>query len=157
MGCPLDGLVAEYNRDSKAQFHYAVRRVKCRTKQLRKEKRMNAMLEGDRNSFDEMRTLKGTNKKTSVVVDGLSNDAYIASLFKEQNQTQLNSCNYNNDSFKNMIQSVQNQILCNESNMQHVNISPENVKKEIQYLKRDKADGVVDLVSNTFIKGPDCM
>ncbi len=48
MGCPRDGLVAEYKRESKAQFHYAVRRVKCRKEQLRKEKLMNAMLEGDR-------------------------------------------------------------------------------------------------------------
>ncbi len=55
------------------------------------------------------------------------------------------------------MQSVQDQILCNESNWQHVNISPENVKQAIQYLKRDKADGVVDLVSNNFINGPNCM
>ncbi len=25
MGCPRDGLVAEYKRESKAQFHYAMR------------------------------------------------------------------------------------------------------------------------------------
>ncbi len=31
------------------------------------------------------------------------------------------------------------------------------MKKAIQYLKRDKADGVVDLVYNNFINGPDCM
>ncbi len=146
MGCPQDGLVAEYKRSSKAQFHYTVRSVKCRKKQLKKDKLMNAMLEGDRNIFDEMRKLKGTNKKRSKVVDGLTNDGDIVSLFKEQNQTLINSCNYNNDSFKNMMQSVQHQILCNESNWQHVNISPENVKKSIQYLKRDKADVVVDLV-----------
>ncbi len=134
-----------------------MRRVKCKKKQLRKEKLMNAMLEGDRIVFDEMRKLKGTNKKRSTVVDGLTNDGDIVSLFKDQNQTLLNSCNYNNDSFKNMMQSVQDQILCNESNWQHVNISRENVTKATQYLKRDKADGVVDLVSNNFINGPDCM
>ncbi len=31
------------------------------------------------------------------------------------------------------------------------------MKKAIQYLKRDKADVVVNLVSNNFINGPDCM
>ncbi len=56
-----------------------------------------------------------------------------------------------------MMESIQVQILCNESNWQHINISPENMKKTIQYLKGDKADGVVDLVSNNFINGPDCM
>ncbi len=75
---------------------------------------MNAMLEGDRIVFDEMRKLKGTNKKRSTVVDCLTNDGDIVSLFKEQNQILLNSCNYNNDSFKNMMLSVQDQILCNE-------------------------------------------
>ncbi len=85
MGCLRDGLVAEYKRESKAQFHYAVRHIKCRKKQLRKETLMNDMLEGDRNPFGEMRTLKGTNKKRSIVVDGLTNDADIVSLFKEHN------------------------------------------------------------------------
>ncbi len=56
-----------------------------------------------------------------------------------------------------MMQSVQDQILCDESNWQHVNISPENVKKAIQYLKRDKADCVIYLPYNDFINEPDCV
>ncbi len=66
---------------------------------------MNAMLEDDRICFDKMRRkLKGTNKKRSTVVD----DGDIVSLFKEQNQILLNLCNYNNDYFKNRMQSVHN-------------------------------------------------
>ncbi len=56
-----------------------------------------------------------------------------------------------------MMQSVQDQILCNESNWPHVKISHENIKKAIQYLKREKVDGIFDLVSNNFINAPDCM
>jgi hypothetical protein len=71
---------------------------------------VNAMMQGDRNFFEEMRKLKGINKQNSKVVDGLTDGGDIVSLFKEQNQTLLNSCNYNNDSFKQMMESVQDKI-----------------------------------------------
>ena len=35
---------------------------------------MNAMMKGDRNFFQEMRKMKGTNRQSSKVVDGLTDD-----------------------------------------------------------------------------------
>ena len=101
-----------------------------------------------------MKRLKGTNKVTSNVIDGICNDQDIANKFQDIYKDLYNSVD--NKELNNVVTSVNNLVMnqCNSekcSSSHCHNITKDLVQKAIDNLKKGKDDETHYLSSNHFI------
>ena len=158
LGKPNDSIVADQMRLSKREYHYAVRRVKSNKNLIKRCNFLNALLQGDRNFFDEVRRIKGTSKNSASVIDGLTCESEIASLFAEKYEGLFNSQNYDEQTLKGLVTKVHDMIRDNTLNKSDVVVTPDCVKKAIKQLKHNKSDGCYDkMASDHYIYAPDSL
>ena len=86
-GRPRSGAVADIMWRSRAQYHYAIRRVKRDVQNITRQRFAQAILEDkNRNLWDEVRKICGKKAAPSSAVDGSFSPQAISSLFADKYQ-----------------------------------------------------------------------
>lgn len=96
-GRPRSGAVADIMRRSRAQYHYAIRRVKSDVQNITRQRFAQAIVKDkNRNLWDEVRKIYGKKAAPSSAVDGSFSPQAISSLFADKYQQLYNCVSYNN-------------------------------------------------------------
>ena len=81
-GHPRDGIVADIMRRTRAAYHYAVRNVKKSSSDIIKQRFASAIVENrNRDFWRELKNVNGGARDTPKMVDGHTQNEYIADLF----------------------------------------------------------------------------
>ena len=84
-------------RRSRAQYHYAIRRVKRDVQNITRQRFAQAIVKDkNRNLWDEVRKICGKKAAPSSAVDGSFFPQAISSLFADKYQQLYNCVSYNN-------------------------------------------------------------
>ena len=139
-------------RQSRAQYKYAVRRLKRAQKKIQKDKFVSNIIEGGVNIFQEIRKYRGTSSTVSSRIDdevGSSNIAnHFASIYsKLYNRVELG------EKFQKMSEDFDKEVDM-EGSSQLDRINEELVKVALKMMKPNKSDAVFDATSDFYINGP---
>ena len=82
-GRPIDTELHKLMKHTRNQYHYAIRKVKNHEKEIRKNKFLNACLDGKVSDIlKDIKISRNKNNKSSGVIDGFTNNTDIADNFK---------------------------------------------------------------------------
>jgi hypothetical protein len=149
-GRPQHGVVACIMRSTRAKYHKAIKQVRLHELDLRKEKFANLILSNrSRDFWSEIKKIRNTRGSTPCVIDGISSEKDISSLFAEKCDNLYNSVSFNVDEMG----SLENSLNTSITNVSYkdVVISPAAVWEAICKLKLGKHDGYGGLLSDHFI------
>ena len=91
-GRPVQGWIAIIRRSTRKQYHKAVKKLKQKDDDLRRERMAQQLNENNaRDIWKEIRKLKQTNSIVSNVIDSKSDKNDIADLFREKYEILYNS------------------------------------------------------------------
>ena len=80
-------------KQTKAQYHYAVRRCKRASKELGNDKLVEALLNGDKDLFETVKKNRIRSKEVATIVDGQKGANYISKHFRNQYEVLYNQQN----------------------------------------------------------------
>lgn len=144
-----DANIYEHMREAKRQYHYAVRRVKRRKKQLQAQKFLDAIVEDrSRDFFAEVKRMS-PRATVSPCVNGLEDDQAIAEHFRAKYDALYNDVPSNAA----MLERIHEDILrgSRETSYAHAIIRAADVRSAVERLKKGKRDGDKGLVSSHLI------
>ena len=155
VGSPTTGPLADKRRLTRSKYHWAVKKARRDTEMLiLNESAKQLASKSFREFWKTMKRIKGTNKVTSNVIDGICNDQEIANNFQNIYKDLYNSVD--NKDLDNVIKKVDNLVMnqcnsdkCSESHCHK--ITKDLVQKAIDNLKNGKDDESYYLSSNHFI------
>ena len=151
-GRPQAGDVYHNMRQSKAQYHHAVRRLKRSQQRILNNKFVESVKDGGVNIFDEVKKFRGVNKTCSSRIDGEVGADNIASHFAGQ-YSELYSRVELGSEFEDMCEEVERNIGLNS--LDDIDRVDENLVKEaLNKLKAGKSDALFDYSSDCLINGP---
>ena len=95
MNCPIYGNVADIMRSTRAQYHYAIRRLKRNNESLHKSAMARAISDKkSRNWWSEVNKVRNKKFTFSNNIDDIQGDDNIAELFSEKYAILYNSVTY---------------------------------------------------------------
>jgi hypothetical protein len=152
-GRPDQGELAEKRRESRRQYHAAIRYCKKNDENIRMTKMADAMLHNSSRDFwREVRHIKKPHNAVPTAVDGADSPYEIANLFKRKFETLYSNRRYSHEeveSIKAQIKSSVSRIHCED---EHV-VSVEILRKVIPKMKSGKRDDDIGLTSDCIIHG----
>ena len=158
-GKPQTGQLAELRKFSKSRYRWAQRKAHKETKRvIINETAQQLANKSFREFWGTMKKLKGTNRTSSNVIDGICNDQEIANNFKDIYEDLFNSVEDRN--FNKIINEVNEKVTqkCNTNTCGSLNcheITSEILMTAVKNLKRDKNDETYYLSSNHIINASD--
>ena len=159
-GKPRQGDIAKLRRETKLRYHYAIRYVKKENIRLRNIKMAEAISENnDRQLWNEVKKMSGTNNKLPTVMDGLNSIEQISNIFSTKYDSLYNSVGFCTHDMSRLSNDIEERIDSgcpsndNLSNHSHI-ITVYEVKEAINRLKSDKKEEN-SLYSNHFKSGSD--
>lgn len=165
---PKQGHVADIMRRTRAKYHYAVRNVKSKNKQYKKQAMARAISENNsRDLWTEVRKIKRNVSSSPNCMDNVNGNANIAELFADKYHDLFNSVKYEQDKLTNMFHAnksdiekhcITDQAIYIDKHYTHThNISVEQVNFAIDKLKSEKSDCKEGLTSDNFKNGTHLM
>ena len=152
---PTSGPLADLRKFTRSKYHWAVKKAKRDTDQLiLNETAQQLASKSFREFWKTIKRLKGTNKISSNVVDGICNEQEIADNFKIIYKDLFNSVNDDDfnattDEVKVLVTDKCNNDKCTSSQCHE--ITKELLRKAIYNLKNGKDDETYYLSSDHFI------
>ena len=104
-----------------------------------------------RDSWSEVKRMKGRSRKSACTIDGVNGDKDIAVLFSDKYNTLYNSVTFDNDDMF-CIRSTIDHSLQNIRSSGYV-ITPADIRIAVHNFKSGKGDGFEGLCSGYFING----
>ncbi len=147
-------LVTRMMRQSRNNYHYAIRRVKSQKNLVKKCNFLNSMMKGDRQFHQEVKKVKQVNKTVPSSMDGITDANGIAEHFSDKYNSLFNSCTYEDGLFAEVMDQL-NQSMCDDDN--RVVYEPRDISDAIKCLKNSKQDGVYSLMTDNFIHASTCL
>ena len=143
-------------KNSRNQYHYAIRRVKRKEATIRNNKFIKCCLEGNvDNLLKEVKKLQGIKSKNSTTIDGKVGDKNIANHFSAIYEGLYNSV-ISDDALGVLLDEINENI--SEEDLQDVDkITSSVIKDSIDNLKMGKSDVQYDWKSEAFIHGIDAL
>ena len=89
-GKPSAGEVFSIMKQTRSQYHYAVRRCKKAAQKLKDDKLVECLLNGDKDLFSEVRKSRSLRKECATIIDGNLGAESISNHFKNQYETLYN-------------------------------------------------------------------
>ena len=147
-GRPVQGWIAIIRLSARKQYHKAVKKLKQKDDDLRRERMAQQLNENNaRDIWKEIRKLKQTNSIVSNVIDSKSDKNDIADLFREKYEILYNSVK----TTENEINDLQNEISLRIYD-EPVDLKLNNdVAIAINKLNRGKSDGYAGFMSDHLI------
>ena len=153
-GRPRVGSVANIMCQTRAQYHYAIRRVKKEANLLKNEKLAENMCNKNiKEYWKEIKRIKGKGKSCSASIDNYSNDEDIANVFAEKYECLFNSVSYDKDTMNNLLSRINDTISGTPADTISCRITPNNVKTALKKLNHYKSDGSTGMMSDHLIYG----
>jgi hypothetical protein len=156
-GRPNSGQVFECRRQSRSDYHYAVKQVKKNEDRMRSERMAQAITANNhKNLWKEVNKLKGRKKTLPVVVDGVKGEAQIANIFASKYKELYNSVPCDQIELGVINEKVCSKLHCLTS--QNVNSSQFTVnefKSALNQISCGKSDGQIGLFSDHIVHGTD--
>ena len=152
-GKPQSGALKDVRQNTKTKYHYAVRRLKRREANLRKQRLAEALSKGkNRNFWTEVKKTLPRGKSTPAVIDNAESDSEICEIFANKYETLYNSVPPNKMLLENIKSDIKSQIP--KCHRKDYGISVQEVAKAIKLLKYDKHDGEQTFWSNHLLYSP---
>ena len=157
-GCPHNGHIANIRRQSRAQYHHAIKYVKKNKESIKAENMANNLLQNKSCDFwREVKKVKSSKgNKVASSIDGQSSGQNICDVFLNKYECLYNSVSYDKaemNSVKTEINKlIENKCICDNCYNNHT-INTNDVCKAISNLKTKKSDGMTDQMSDHFING----
>ena len=158
-GRPQNGQLANLRRFSKARYRWAQRKAHNDTNKLiLNETAQQLINKSFREFWGTMKKLKGTNRVSSNVIDGVCNDQDIANNFKNIYNDLFNSVE--DRDFDKVVNEVDELVTntCNSGSCESLHcheINKETLINAVHNLKKDKNDETYYLSSNHIINASD--
>ncbi len=148
-GKPINTSLHQIMKKTRNQYHYAIRKCKRATENIKKDKLLNACVAGKNNIFDELRKMRSVQKKSPSVIDGNSNPAErFAEVYNK-----LYNCTQDADDTENILRSVESNI--NENSLQDVDLVTADVIEEVvKEVRTRKNDPVFKFNSDCIKRAP---
>ena len=153
-GKPKNGHLADIMRQTRARYHYAVRRTKRHATDLKNEKLAESLCSNKINDYwTEIKRIKGRPKTCSASIDSCTDDAKIAETFANKYSKLYNSVCYDDTSKITILNEINSKITGSVCDTISCRITVKDVEKAIGTLKRHKSDGSTDMISDHLIFG----
>ena len=154
-GRPPDGAIAEQMRQTRHQYHYAIRQCKKNKNKIRSHKMAEALLQNkNRDLWSEIRQLNQCSRISPKMVDGYTDSENITKTFSDKFKSVYTSVPYSESDMNNLNDRINLQV---EQDFQEFleNIdSTMDVSNIINKLKAGKSDGYLGLSSDCILNGP---
>jgi hypothetical protein len=152
-GKPQSGELYHTMRHSKNQYKYAKRRCFNAADQIKRNKFIEACLNGEKDLLSEIKKMKRTTQHTSAKIDGHSEDTAIANHFRN-----IYDKLYNRTGSHEPLQKLLSHVdgMCNESDKEVIKeVNPQLIQMILKKkLKRDKSDVESDMTTDCLINAP---
>ena len=143
-----------YLREAKRQYHYAIRRIKRKENELRKEKFLEYISANNtRDLFKEIKKINGR-KQSPMTVNNLTDHKEIAECFAKKYE-QLYNCKSNDKMIMNKVMDYIDSDLKQCQQVSSMLVSLDCVKKAVKNLKQKKSDGDKGYCSSHLIYASD--
>ena len=142
-GRKRSGVLADIRRRTRAQYHFAIRRVKKDYIQLRNNRMGEAVANNnDRMLWNEVKKISSTNNKLPNAMDGCTNIDEISNIFASKYENLYNTVGYQSQDLEKLKTDIEQRILNKfPDNENHLhNISVKEVKDAIVALKSGKKE-----------------
>ena len=142
-GRKRDGIVANIRRKTRAQYHYAIRKVKKEHIRLRNIRMGEAVADNnDRLLWNEVKKISSTNNKLPTAMDGCTDTDEISNIFAGKYENLYNSVGYQSQDLERLTKDIEQRIQSGcPTNANHVhNISVKEVKDAVALLKSGKKE-----------------
>ena len=161
MKSPRDGVVSEIMRRTRAQYHYAIRKLKRNAIALRRNTMAESIINNNsRDLGSEIRKVRNTTKTVSTCIDGVTGDINIAELFSNKYNELYNSVRYElqslNDLFVDNKYDIQAYCIDDANNdmYNHTHcIDVNQIMSAVHELKPGKSDCIDNMYSDNFFNG----
>ena len=151
-GRPKSGHICEMRRQSRLQYHYAVRKAQQYKDKLQSGKLAQSLLDKNVKSFwHDVRKIKGQSKAIPGSVDNVSGDCNIANLFAGKFCDLFNSVGYDYDALSEVKQKVE--MNCSKHSLQNSKFMYNDVVSAVKNLSTGKSDGNAGVYSDNIING----
>jgi len=152
-GKPQTGALYDVRQNTKRKYHYAVRRLKSREANLRKQRLAEALSNGkNRNFWTEVRKTLPCGKGTPAIIDNAESEKEICEIFAKKYEALYNSVPPNELLLENITSDIKSQITKCQSKDSVISVY--EVAKAIKLLKNNKHDGEQTFWSNHLLYGP---
>ena len=147
-GKPRHGWVANIMRSTRVKYHRAIKLVKKQEEDLRKQRMAQYISENNsRDLWGELKRLRVSNKVSSNVIDGYSNEHDICEVFKKKYETLLSDV----PSTQEELSQIQSDITSRVYQNPICSFNVKDIEKVIGKLKSGKADGNIGFCSDHII------
>ena len=148
-GKPINTALHKIMKQTRNRYHFAIRKCKKATEEIKKDKLLNACLAGKGNIFDEIHKIRRVNAPTTTSIDG--NDK-PAERFAEVYGNLYNSVNDKKDT-KVILDTLQASITMDS--LEDVNlVTPDVIKDVVGEIKSNKNDPLFNFNSNCIKHAP---
>ena len=153
-GMPLNCQLHHVMKQTRAQYHYSIRRCKNAVNEIRNDKLIDALVTGDTALFAEIRNSRVSNNEVASVVDDKIGRQNIANLFGTQYKNLYNQ-QESKDDMEILLQELDDTIEGDEIDQANL-ITSKLVKEIIQdKIKANKSDVQQDFNSDCLKNSPD--
>lgn len=156
-GRPNCGELFNLRKQTRADYHYAIRKVKQKENVIRSEKMSNSLLCNDSKKFwYDVKKMKGNKNIVPLTVDDVRGDKNIANLFADKYGELYTSV----ESDKHSLNDIKNCINCrvdamNDKDIRDCMFKMNDLLNAIKCVSKGKSDGQSGLFSDHIIHCPD--
>ena len=151
-GKPNQGDLYNVMKNAKAQYKYAIRRLKKAGDSILNEKFVNSILKGGCNIFAEVRKLRGKSRTCSSTIDGEVGASNIANRFSNIYSDLYSKVEPNGD-LDELCVGIEGDI-GESSAIDLERVTEAVVKQALSKMKAGKSDGLYDFSSDCLLNGP---
>ena len=153
MGKPRGGLLYDNMRFFRNKFKYAKRRTLVAAEAIKRDKFLEACLEGDKSLFEELKKLRGAPNNIASKIDGHTDPTSITHHLKNIYQGFYNRTG-SQVPLENLLNEV-NQNITSEDIIDVKKVTPELIKNIVQEkIKPNKSDPEFDMTTNNLKQAP---
>jgi hypothetical protein len=154
-GKPSSGFIFDYMKKSKLQYHYAVRRLKRNSDNLRKCRMADAIENNkSRDFWQEVKKINNSGFKQTDNIGNKTKAADIAALFAEKYRSLYNSVESDPSRIENVLEANEQNIY-SPCVFHDVKIELNDIRKALRKVQIDKADDNHELFSNHLLYASD--
>ena len=142
-------------KSSKAQYKYAIRRLKSSAEQVHNNAFVSSILGGSSSIYSEVKKFRGMTKTVSSRIDDVVGSEKIANHFAEKYSDLYNKCELGAD-FENLSRLINNNI--SNDDMEDIDaINPELIREALKKMKSGKNDVLFEFNSDCMLNAPDIL
>ena len=152
-GKPINTVLHRIMKRSRNVYHYQYRKCEKSEETIKKNKLLDACLNGDGDLFEQIKLHRKSGQVVSTTMDGIDND--IPGHFKN---IYSNLYNTHDDAEKMNVLENDTQNKVNESHLSDVKkVTPAIVKEAAKHLNNSKSDPIYSFSSDCIKNGPDSL